>query len=123
MKDKMDGFLKYVQEKGAEQTEYERVVVKPSKGKAVVGFIISLLFFIVCLMLLLGTTVGYVLLIMDFIVLVYYGTNAFTKKGLGMYQYVPVEKEEEKEKFELEYDEDLDKDFTEEENEEDRDKE
>ena len=97
MHDKIDKFLTYVKKKGEEKVEFERVAVKPSKGKAIVGFVISLLFFISCLFLLLGTVLGVVLTLISFIILVYYGTNVFTKKGLGIYQNVPIQPEEEEE--------------------------
>ena len=97
MHDKIDKFLDYVKKKGNEKVETERIAVKPSKAKAIVGFIISLLFFLSCLFLLLGTVWGYILTIISFIIMVYYGTNVFTKKGLGIYQHVQVQPEEEEE--------------------------
>ena len=98
MHDKIDKFLAYVKKKGDEKVVTERVAVKPTKVKAVVGFAISLLFFISCLFLLLGTVWGYILTILSFVIMVYYGTNVFTKKGLGIYQHVQVESEENEEK-------------------------
>jgi uncharacterized protein YacL len=97
MHDKIDKFLDYVKKKGNEKVETERIAVKPSKAKAIVGFIISLLFFLSCLFLLLGTVWGYILTIISFIIMIYYGTNVFTKKGLGIYQHVQVQPEEEEE--------------------------
>ena len=97
MHDKIDKFLDYVKKKGNEKVETERIAVKPSKAKAIVGFIISLLFFLSCLFLLLGTVWGYILTIISFIIMIYYGTNVFTKKGLGIYQHIQVQPEEEEE--------------------------
>jgi amino acid transporter len=102
MREKIDKFLAYVKQKGDEKVEFERVAVKPSKAKAIIGFVVSLLFFMSCLFLLLGTVWGYVLTFISFIIMVYYGTNVFTKKGLGIYQHVqvqPTEEEEEKEQI------------------------
>ena len=100
MHDKIDKFLDYVKKKGDEKVEFERVAVKPSKGKAIIGFVISLLFFLSCLFLLLGSALGIVLTLISFIILVYYGTNVFTKKGLGIYQNVQVQPQEEEEEEE-----------------------
>ena len=97
MRDKIDKFLTLVKKRGEEKVEYERVAVKPSKTKAIIGFVVSLLFFLSCLFLLLGSALGYFLTLVSFIIMVYYGTNVFTKKGLGIYQHVQVQPEEEKE--------------------------
>ena len=110
MKEKVDKFLSYLEKKGDEKVDYERVVVKPSKNRATVGFIISLLVFISCLFLLLGSVFGYIITFIVFIFVVYYGVNVFGKKGIGIYKYVPVVKEEPEEKFELEEEEEENQD-------------
>ena len=112
MKEKVEKFLDYLDKKGDEQVEYERVVVKPSKNRAAFGFAISLFVFISCLFLLLGSIGGYIITFITFLFVAYYAANLFGKKGIGIYKYVPVVKEEpkEKEKFELEEEEEEEQD-------------
>ena len=67
MKNVVDKFLDYLRTNGDDPVQYERVVVKPTKTQATVGFVVSLLVFISCLLLLLGSIVGYVVTIIAFI--------------------------------------------------------
>jgi uncharacterized protein YacL len=110
MKEKLDGFIEFLRKNGDEQVEYERVVVKPSKNKAALGFVISLVVFLSCLFLLLGSIVGYIITFIAFLLLAYYAVNLFGKKGIGIYKYVPKVKVEEKEKFEIKEEEEEEQD-------------
>ena len=110
MKDKLDGFIDYLRKNGDEKVEYERIVVKPTKNQATVGFIGSLLVFLSCLFILLGSVLGYIITFVAFLCVAYFATNLFGKKGIGFYKYVPIVKEEEKEKFELEEEKEEEKD-------------
>ena len=104
MKEKLDGFIDYLRKNGDEKVEYERIVVKPTKNQATLGFVFSLLVFLSCLFLLLGSVLGYIITFVSFLCVAYFATNLFGKKGIGFYKYVPKIKEE-KENFEIEEEE------------------
>ena len=79
---------------GKEEKEYERIYVRQSKGKSIIGFIFSLLIMLI-LIFVAGFKFHFIFLtifIIDLIIIVYYGINLFTKKGIKLPKYVQVEK-------------------------------
>lgn len=97
MKDKIESFLKKVEDKGNEKEQYIRVYKNPSKLGAIIGFIWSLLVLIVCIFLLLHSFLGIIITIIDLIIVVYYGSNVFSKKGIALYKTVKVDEKNHKE--------------------------
>lgn len=95
MKEKLDKFLDNMQENDAKNIEYEWRLVKPSKKDSIKGFIISLIFFLVSLLLMYSSLLGIFVIIIAFCIMVYFGYNLFSKVGIGMPKRVPKVSEEE----------------------------
>lgn len=96
MKDKVDEFLKKMEMSGQEEEKYIIIYKRPSKIKAVLGFIASVLVLIACLLLLLHSFLGILITLGDLVIVVYYGSNLFTENGFGHYEKVRVIEEEDK---------------------------
>lgn len=87
---KIDEFLKQVETNGQEKENYVLIYERPSKIKSFFGFIISLIVLIACIFLLLYTLLGILITLIDLIILIYYGSNLFTRNGFGLYKKVKV---------------------------------
>ena len=85
----IDKFLDSYEKNNVEK-KYVRVIVKPSKGKAIFGFIVSLILLIVLLTLFSLTFMYFLFLIGDLLIVIYYGINVFTEKGIGLPKTVEV---------------------------------
>lgn len=72
------------------RTEYRRIYVKPSKLRSGFGFGFSLIFFILLLTMFTFNLVYFLLLFGSLIIVVYYGINLFTDKGIGLPRTVEV---------------------------------
>lgn len=92
----MKDLLEKAKNDDLEEIEYEWKLVKPSQENSLKGFIISLIFFIVCILLILHSLLGVLITIFDFFIMIYYGYNLISKVGMGMPKRVPVEKEDKK---------------------------
>ena len=84
----MDEVLNFLQKDRSRKTE--KVFYKPDKKRSIMGFIFSILFFVVmfgfCIIkfsvgciILLGVSIG---------LLIFYGANVFTKEGIWVQKYV-----------------------------------
>lgn len=90
-----DKFIEAYDKHASKKTEYRRYVVKPSKAKCIFGFIFSLVFFVIILSLFSFNFTYFIFFFGSLAVVLYYGINLFTKKGIGIVQTfeVPVEEE------------------------------
>lgn len=107
VKDKgmVDKFLEAYDKHSNKKTEYRRIIVKPSKAKCIFGFLFSLVFFLIVLSLFSFNFTYFIFFFGSLAVVLYYGINLFTEKGIGIPQTVEVpvvEDEEEKEEDEEE---------------------
>ncbi len=91
----VDKFLDGYEYANSERKCYKRVYQKPSKIKAIIGFIFSLIFFIILIRLFVFKILYFIILIGDIVVCSYYGINLFTKKGIGLPKTVEVIVDEE----------------------------
>jgi len=107
-KNNLDRFLEGLTTEGNKKIHYEKIYVRPSKLKSVIGFIASLIFLIIMIGLFTLSVMYFVLLIGTVLILVFFSVNAFTEKGLGLPKTIAyVEEEEEEEPIEdEEYNED-----------------
>ena len=87
----IDAYDKYATKK----TEYRKYVVKPSKAKCIFGFLFSLVFFFIILSLFSFNLTYFIFFFGSLAVVLYYGINLFTEKGIGIVHTVEVPIEEE----------------------------
>lgn len=86
------------------EVKYEKIYYRPSKGKCIVGFVISLLFlFLLIITIGIGlNTIYFILYGIDLFFLVYYSLNLFTVRGFILPKHVKVEEDEdEDEKYKV----------------------
>ena len=93
---KIDEFLKKVEINGQEKENYVVIYERPSKIKAFFGFIISLVVLIACILLLLHSFLVILITLVDIDIVIYYGSNLFTKNGFGLYKNVKVIEKDDK---------------------------
>ena len=102
----LDGFLDGIAQESNKKKEYVRVYERPSKVKSVLGFIGALIFLVILIGLFTLNVMYFVLLIVNILVLFYFGVNAFTENGFSIGKtYIVQADEEEPEENEEEYDE------------------
>ena len=103
----LDGFLDGIAEESNRKKEYVRVYERPSKVKSVLGFIAALVFLVILIGLFTFNVMYFVLLIVNILVLVYFGVNAFTVNGfsIGKTYIVNADEEEPEEENYDDYDE------------------
>ncbi len=70
--------------------QYKTIYVKPSRFKCIVGFVVSVLFFILMLTFFTLKVLYFVVLLGDLVIVIYYGLNLFTEKGFGLPKNIPV---------------------------------
>ncbi len=85
------------------EVKYEKIYYRPSKGKCVIGFIISLIFLILLIFTIgVGLNIIYFILYgIDIFALVYYSLNLFTVKGFVLPKHVKIEEEDEIDKYKV----------------------
>lgn len=93
---KIDEFLKKVEINGQKKENYVVIYERPSKIKAFFGFIMSLVVLIACILLLLHSFLGILITLVDLVIVIYYGSNLFTKNGFGLYKKVKVIEKDDK---------------------------
>lgn len=84
----------------SKKTEYRKFVVKPSKARCIFGFLFSLVFFFIILSLFAFNLTYFIFFFGSLAVVLYYGINLFTEKGIGIVHTVEVPVEEEVEEVE-----------------------
>jgi len=89
----VDKFLDAYESQNTKNVEYVRTFKRPSKVKSIFGFIVSLIFFVILIRLFTLQIVYFFLLIGDVLILIFYGINVFTKKGIGLPKMVVKENE------------------------------
>ena len=89
----------------SKKTEYRKFVVKPSKARCIFGFLFSLVFFFIILSLFAFNLTYFIFFFGSLAVVLYYGINLFTEKGIGIVHTVEVPVEEEVEEVEDEEEE------------------
>ncbi len=106
----IDKFLDRVEKEANKKIVYQRIYQRPSKAKSIIGFIASLAFFIVMLGLFSFSGFFFLLFISDIIILIFYGVNVFTEKGIGLPKTIAIElpSEEEMQEIENEEEEEID---------------
>ena len=89
MKETMDKVLEFLT-KDRNTNEKEKILYRPDKVRSVTGFIFSLVFFIVMFMFcIFKFSLGFVILLgVSVGMLIFYGTNTFTQKGLYIQKFV-----------------------------------
>ena len=116
----VDKFLDRIGREANKKIVYQRIYQRPSKAKSIVGFVVSLICFIIMLGLFSFTGFFLFLFTFNIILLVFYGVNTFTEKGIPLPKTVsyelPDEEELEKqeEEEEINYFPDADEKFDEE---------
>lgn len=80
----IDKFLDGYEKSSNTQRVYTRVYERPSKLKSLVGFIFSLLCFIILIRLFVFKMLYFVILIFNLLILAFYSINLFTEKGIGL---------------------------------------
>ena len=94
-KNNLDLFLEGLTKEGNKKVYYEKVYVRPSKFKSVLGFIASLIFLVILIGLFTFSVMYFVLLIGSILVFLFFTINAFTKKGIGLPKNIAYVVEEE----------------------------
>lgn len=89
-KKKLPRFVVKILENSKPPKEYEKVYYKPKKWKTILGFVLSIIFFIALLYVFKFNVNIYFVLIFLGIVLIgtYYGINLFTKRGFLLPKFV-----------------------------------
>lgn len=91
----IDKFLsKYEEMNNSSNSSYRRVYTKPTKMKSICGFAFSLLLFIFLIRLFVFKLQYFIFLIVDLLVLAYYGLNLFTKNGFPLPSFIHINNEE-----------------------------
>lgn len=94
----LDKVLDKLHDNNTSYVEYTKIYYRPTKVKSIVGFVISLLFFLILLSgAVYSSPLFWGVIIIDFIILLYYGINLFTKDGFLIPKYVILPKEENEE--------------------------
>jgi hypothetical protein len=101
-KNGIDKFIEGFNEGSKKKVVYERVYVRPTKIKSILGFIASLIFLVILVGLLTFNVMYFVLLIGNIIILIYFSINTFTEKGIGLPKTIAIPVEEEEEEIEEE---------------------
>ena len=83
-KNRLDMFLEGLTKEGNKKIIYEKVYIRPTKFKSIIGFIASLIFFIILLGLFTFSVMYFVLLIGNILILLFFSINTFTEKGFGL---------------------------------------
>lgn len=81
-KNVFDTFLEKYDEYSSRKKVDIETYYRPEKGKCIFGFVFCLLFFFILIRVFTFSIVYFVILIGDFICLLYFGINLFTKKGI-----------------------------------------
>ncbi len=87
----LDGYDKY----NSKNVELVKVYVKPTKIRSLFGFIFSLIFFIILITVFTLNLMYFILLFGSLAIVIYYGINLFTEKGIGLPRTVEVPVKEE----------------------------
>lgn len=90
----IDKFIEKYEESGKEKYIYRRILVRPTKFKSLIGFIMSLVFFIILIRIFNVSFIYFLLLLGDLAILIYYASNLFTNKGIGLPRMIAIPKEE-----------------------------
>ena len=91
--------LDFYEESGKRKKNLKKVYYKPSLGKSVFGFLISLLFLFI-LLFAFGFQWSFMYLLLFFgdgIILFYYSMNLFTRRGIYLSKYIEDESKDEDE--------------------------
>jgi len=104
----IDKILNKIDEVGNKNYQYVRVYNKPGKVKSAIGFVASLIFLIIMIGLFSLNVMYFVLLIGSILIMLFFGINLFTEKGIGIpktirYEVKPEEEVEEVPEEEEEY--------------------
>ena len=100
----LDRFLEGLTQEGNKKIYYEKVYERPSKARSIIGFIISLIVLIIIIGLFTLSVMYFVILIVNILLLVFFGVNTFTEKGIGLPKTIPYVIEEEEPEVEDEED-------------------
>lgn len=89
MKETMDKVLEFLQ-KDRPEYEKEKILYRPDKGRSIVGFIFSVVFFFIMFMFcIFKFSLGFVILLAISVgMLIFYGANTFTKNGIYIQKFV-----------------------------------
>lgn len=90
----VDKFLDVYDKQSTSNVEYKRIYVKPTKGASLLGFIVSLILFIIIVGFFSFSFMYFLLFFGCLVVVIYYGLNLFTEKGFGLPRTVAVPKSE-----------------------------
>ena len=105
-KNRLDMFLEGLTKEGNKKIIYEKVYIRPTKFKSIIGFIASLIFFIILLGLFTFSVMYFVLLIGNILILLFFSINTFTEKGIGLPKNIAYVVSEEEDNQGEEIDED-----------------
>lgn len=86
----VDKFLDIYDEQNSNNVRYEKVYVRPSKLASFIGFVVSLFIFIIILSIFSFSFMYLLLFFLCLAVLIYYGINLFTKKGISLPRTIVV---------------------------------
>lgn len=86
----VDKFLEGYENINKEKVVYKRVYKYPKKIESIIGFSFSLLILIILISIFSFNGIYLFLLVMDILVVIYYGLNLFTKKGFGLGKTIEV---------------------------------
>lgn len=102
----LDSYDNYNTKKNS--TQLITVYVRPTKFKSIVGFLFSLIMFVLLLTMFSFNLIYFLMLFGSLGVAVYYGINLFTPNGIGIPKTieVPIEEIQKNESNSMEFDED-----------------
>ncbi len=88
----VDKFLDIYDEQNSNGAQYQKIYVRPSKTASFIGFVVSLFIFIIILSIFSLNIMFFLMFFICLGVLLYYGINLFTKKGIGLPRTIVVPK-------------------------------
>lgn len=97
MNKKIDYFIEILL-KSHKEKKYKKIYYRPSKIKNIIGFLFSSLIMLI-LLFILGLQLNllyFILFVGDALVIMYYGVNLFTKRGLLLPKYVNSEEKDDR---------------------------
>ena len=88
MKETMDKVLDFLQKDRS--VKKEKIMYRPDKRRSLMGFIFSLVFFVIMFMFcIVSFSLGFIILLAVSVgLLIFYGANTFTREGLFIPKYV-----------------------------------
>ena len=90
MNEKIKALLEHLENNSNNETKLKKIYYRPTKLRSIIGFIITLIFMLI-LLFIIGFQLNLIYMILfigDFLLIVYYSMNLFTKDGLLIQKYV-----------------------------------